>query len=184
MSLRFEPLDIPDVILIEPTAFHDHRGFFLERYKASAFAEHGLDKAFVQENFSRSAVGVLRGLHYQNPPNAIGKLVSVLSGEIYDVAADIRTGSPTYGHWVGVNLSDDNHQMLWVPEGFAHGFLALRPSDVLYKQTGEYAPDSERGIAWNDPDLAIEWPDRNPILSEKDARLPHLRDADNGFVFH
>ncbi|MDQ7839626.1 MAG: dTDP-4-dehydrorhamnose 3,5-epimerase [bacterium] len=183
MPFEFEPQAIPEVILVRARAFPDPRGYFMESYRMSQFAASGIPQGFLQDNFSRSTRSVLRGLHYQKTPYAQGKLVMVLRGEIFDVAVDIRRGSPTFGRWVGVILSDENHTMLYVPEGFAHGFCALTDeADVLYKVTAEYAPEYDRGIRWDDPDLAISWPVAAPVLSEKDARMPALRDADIDFV--
>ena len=164
-------LAIPEVVLIEPKVFGDARGFFFESYNQRAFNEAtGTDFQFVQDNHSRSAKGVLRGLHYQlRQPQ--GKLVRVVQGAVFDVAVDIRKSSPTFGQWVGVELSADNHRQLWVPPGFAHGFLVLsQTADFLYKTTEYYAPEHERCIAWNDPALAIAWPDMGmaPCLSGKD----------------
>jgi len=184
MPFRFQRLKIPEVLLIEAQTFEDQRGFFLETYKRSVFTAHGISNPFVQDNYSYSVKGVLRGLHYQKHPKAQGKLVEVIQGEIFDVAVDLRRGSPTYGRWIGVMLSDKNHQMLYVPVGFAHGFCVLSDeADVVYKVTAEYAPEFERGIIWNDPEIGIQWPIENPLLSAKDARLPFLRDADNNFVY-
>jgi dTDP-4-dehydrorhamnose 3,5-epimerase len=163
---------IPDVLIIEPRLFGDERGFFMETWNAAAFAEAGLDLAFVQDNHSRSHKGVLRGLHFQNP-GPQGKLVRVTNGAVFDVAVDLRRSSPTFGQWVGVELSAANRRMLWVPEGFAHGFLTLEDNtDFLYKCTAPYAPQSEHTLAWDDPAVAIAWPlaDREVILSDKDAR--------------
>jgi dTDP-4-dehydrorhamnose 3,5-epimerase len=174
-------LAIPDLLLITPRLFGDDRGFFMERYNKAAFdAELGRDVDFVQDNHSRSGRGVLRGLHYQLLPHPQAKLISVLAGEIFDVAVDIRRGSPSFGRWEGVILSADNRHQLWVPEGFAHGFLVLSDSaDVLYKTSAYYAPDCDRAIAWDDLDLAIEWPlDGAPTLSEKDAAAPRLAGAE------
>jgi dTDP-4-dehydrorhamnose 3,5-epimerase len=182
-QFRFERQEIPDVVVVEAEEFRDHRGIFVETYRRSVFAANGIDLEFVQDNLSRSSTGVLRGLHYQNPPLALGKLVGVLRGEIFDVAVDIRSGSPTFSRWVGALLSAENRRMLWVPRGFAHGFVALRESDVVYKMTGEYAPEAEAGVAWNDPEIGIRWPLEHPTLSEKDAKLPALADADNGFTY-
>jgi dTDP-4-dehydrorhamnose 3,5-epimerase len=182
MPFTFEPLQIPDVILIRPRVFPDARGFFLETYKYSDFAANGIPERFVQDNHSRSTRGVLRGLHFQNPPRAQGKLVRVVSGEIFDVAVDIRPGSATFGQWVGEALSDENHHMLYIPPGFAHGFVVLSDvADVTYKVTAEYAPELDSGIIWNDPAIAIQWPVQVPILSAKDAALPSLLEADNRF---
>ncbi len=184
MPFVFRPLAIPDVVLIEPRLFPDARGFFLETFKASEFAAHGIDRPFVQDNHSRSTRGVLRGLHYQKQAAAQGKLVRVIGGAIFDVAVDIRRGSPTYGRWVAETLSEENHFLLYVPPGFAHGFCTLSDTaEVAYKATAEYAPEVDRGIVWNDPDLAVAWPIREPVLSAKDAALPRLREADNDFLF-
>lgn len=184
MTFKFTRLEIPDVILIEPKVFSDERGFFMEAYKHSDFVAFGIPVTFVQDNHSRSTRGVLRGLHYQNPPKAQGKLVRVVSGEIFDVAVDIRLarGSPTYGKWVGIRLSAKNKQMLYIPPGFAHGLCVLSEvAEVIYKVTEEFSPRHEAGIIWNDPEIGIHWPIEHPILSPKDAALPMLRDADNYF---
>jgi dTDP-4-dehydrorhamnose 3,5-epimerase len=184
MPFRFTALEIPDVILVEPKAFQDSRGFSVETYRRSEFLPAGIGDVFVQDNHSHSVRGALRGLHYQKAPGAQGKLVSVITGEIFDVAVDIRHGSPTFGRWTSTMLSARNRLMLYVPVGFAHGFCVLSDrADVVYKVTAEYAPDLDRGIIWNDVDLAIAWPVREPILSAKDARLPRLRDADHDFVY-
>jgi len=179
MPFRFQRLDIPDVVLIEPTIFEDERGFFMESYKYSEFANFGIKEKFVQDNHSKSIKGVLRGLHYQKHPKAQAKLVRVIRGKIFDVAVDIRRNSPTYGKWVGIVLSEENKKMLYIPVGFAHGFCVLSDeAEVLYKTTEEYAPEYDRGIIWNDPDIDIKWPIDNPILSSKDAALPRLKDAE------
>jgi len=162
---------IPGPLIIEPRVFGDARGFFMETWNAATFAAAGLDLAFVQDNHSRSQKGVLRGLHFQNP-GAQGKLVRVTRGAVFDVAVDLRRSSPHFGEWVGVELSADNQRTFWVPEGFAHGFLTLEDdTDFLYKCTAHYAPQSEYTLAWDDPAVAIAWPDAGlaPILSEKDA---------------
>ncbi len=180
--MKATPLAIPDVLLIEPKVFGDDRGFFYESFNQRAFAEAtGLDLCFVQDNHSKSACNVLRGLHYQLPPREQGKLVRVVAGEVFDVAVDIRKESPTFGRWVGVVLSAQNRRQLWVPPGFAHGFLVLSEStEFLYKTTDYYAPEYECGIAWNDPLLAIDWPlQMAPILSPKDAAA--LLFSPNGF---
>ena len=174
-------LAIPDVVLIEPRVFGDERGFFMESFNQRAFNEAtGTDHPFVQDNHSRSGQGVLRGLHYQiRQPQ--GKLVRVTSGAVFDVAVDLRKSSPTFGQWVGAELSADNHRQLWVPPGFAHGFLVLSSSAAfLYKTTDYYAPEHERSLAWNDTDLAIAWPDvgATPTLSGKDAAAPSLAQAE------
>lgn len=184
MPFVFEPLAIPGVILVKPRVFDDPRGFFLETYKRSDFADAGIPEDFVQVNHSRSVANVLRGLHYQKHPSAQGKLVTAVHGTVFDVAVDIRRGSPTYGSWLGEVLSEDNHHLLYIPPGFAHGFCVLSDrADVIYRVTAEYAPGLDRGILWNDPDLAIEWPITDPILSEKDSSQPRLHDADNNFTY-
>lgn len=170
---------IPGVLIIEPRVFGDARGFFMETWNAAAFADAGLDLAFVQDNHSRSQKGVLRGLHFQNP-GPQGKLVRVVKGAVFDVAVDLRAASPTFGKWVGVELSADNKRMFWVPEGFAHGFLTLEDdTDFLYKCTAPYAPQSEFTLAWDDPMVGIEWPvdGLDPLISEKDARGLSLADV-------
>jgi len=161
---------IPGLLVIEPRVFGDARGFFMETWNAHAFAAAGLDLTFVQDNHSRSQKGVLRGLHFQNP-GAQGKLVRVTRGAVFDVAVDLRASSPTFGQWVGVELSAANHRMFWVPEGFAHGFLTLEDdTDFLYKCTAPYAPQSEHTLAWDDPAVGIEWPlgGLDPLISDKD----------------
>ena len=184
MGFTFKKLDIPEVILVETRSFLDDRGFFMESFKESIFINNGIDTKFVQDNFSHSTRGVLRGLHYQKSPKAQAKLVIALRGEIFDVAVDIRKGSPTYGKWIGEIISEQNHNLLYVPEGFAHGFCVLsKDADVLYKVNQEYSPKHEKGIIWNDPDLNIPWPIDKPILVEKDLQSPFLKDADNNFVY-
>ena len=184
MPFRFDRLELPEVILVSARHYPDDRGFFLETYKLSEFASNGISCTFVQDNRSHSAHGVLRGLHYQIQPKAQGKLVMALSGEIFDVAVDIRQGSPTYGRWVSATLSAERFNMLYVPVGFAHGFCVLSEhADVLYKVTDEYAAELECGVRWDDPQIGIEWPIADPILSERDALLPALRDAENNFRF-
>jgi dTDP-4-dehydrorhamnose 3,5-epimerase len=179
--MEFEPTAIPDVVLIRPKVFGDPRGYFFESWEERKFAAAGLDVKFVQDNHSRSACNILRGLHYQiQQPQ--GKLVRVVTGAVYDVAVDIRRSSPTFGRWVGVTLTEENHHMLWVPPGLAHGFLVLSESaDFLYRCTDFWAPPHERAIAWNDPDLNIDWPlpsGVQPILSAKDAAAKSFRDAE------
>ncbi len=171
---------LPGVLIIEPKVFGDDRGFFQETWNAQVFAEAGLNMDFVQDNHSRSARGVLRGLHYQLE-NPQGKLVRVSQGAVFDVAVDIRRSSPHFGKWVGVELSDENHRMLWIPPGFAHGFTVLSESaDFLYKCTTLYHPPSDRSLRWNDPAIGIDWPDLGmaPLLSAKDEAAPLLRDAE------
>ncbi|WP_040706773.1 dTDP-4-dehydrorhamnose 3,5-epimerase [Oceanibaculum indicum] len=179
-------LDIPDVKLITPRRFGDNRGFFSETWNRAAFAEAGIEADFVQDNHSLSAtVGTLRGLHFQIPPFAQAKLVRVSRGAIFDVAVDIRTGSPTYGKWVGAELSAENWAQMYVPKGFAHGFVTLLPdTEVQYKVDAPYAPEHDRGIAWNDPAIAVDWPleGRDPVLSGKDAALPALADIPAPFT--
>ena len=179
--MQFEPTAIPEVVLIRPRVFGDSRGFFLESWEQQKFAAAGVDARFVQDNHSRSSRHTLRGLHYQIQ-HAQGKLVRVVSGAVYDVAVDIRRNSPSFGRWVGVELSADNHAMLWVPAGFAHGFMVLSDSaDFLYRCTDFWAPQYERAIAWDDSDLAIRWPlpgGTAPLLSTKDAAAVRFRDAE------
>ena len=179
--MQFEPTQIPDVVLVKPAVFGDARGFFMETWEERKFAAAGIPVRFVQDNQSRSAQHILRGLHYQvQQPQ--GKLVRVISGAVFDVAVDLRRSSPTFGKWVGVTLSEENKHSLWVPPGFAHGFLVLSPSaDFVYKCTDFYAPQYERSIRWDDPDLGIRWPlpaGVQPSLSQKDANGASLRDAD------
>ena len=180
--MKASPTAIPDVMVIEPKVFGDARGFFYESFNQAAFnAATGTAFEFVQDNHSRSSKGVLRGLHYQLPPHAQGKLVRVVRGAVWDVAVDIRQGSPTFGQWVGQELTEDNHKQFWIPPGFAHGFVVLSESaDFLYKTTNYYAPQSDRGIAWNDPDLDIAWPNLGMdfVLSDKDRQQPALRQAE------
>jgi len=184
MPFEFNSLELPGVKLVKPKIFSDPRGFFLETYHRTDFSDHGLAMDFVQDNYSHSKKGVLRGLHYQLNPNPQGKLVSVIQGEIFDVAVDIRNGSPTYGKWIGEILSDQNHHLLYIPEGFAHGFLVLsEEADVVYKVTHEFDLDLDRGIIWNDPAIKIEWPIKTPILSEKDQNLPNLAECENNLIY-
>lgn len=182
MPFIFKKLEIPGVILIEPKIFKDNRGYFMETYKYSDFAKAGIKENFIQDNCSSSVRRVLRGLHYQKNPNAQGKLVQCLKGRIFDVAVDIRKGSETFKKWIGLELSDENNYMLYIPPAFAHGFIVLsETADVIYKCTKEYSPEDDRGIIWNDPEIGIIWPLHNPILSEKDARHPRLKEADINF---
>lgn len=182
MPFSFEPLDIPDVVLVRPRRHLDDRGYFEERYRESAFTRAGITARFVQDNAARSTRGVLRGLHYQLPPAAQGKLVSVARGRIFDVAADLRQGGATYGRWVGRELDAESGDLLWIPPGFAHGYVVLSDvADVTYKVTAEYAPDLDRGVLWSDPALAIAWPIDDPVVSPKDRAQPKLAAADNPF---
>jgi dTDP-4-dehydrorhamnose 3,5-epimerase len=175
--MRVIATDLPEVLIIEPEVFGDARGFFLESYHARRYAEAGVPDHFMQDNHSRSRRGVLRGLHYQLT-HPQGKLVWVTSGEIFDVAVDIRRGSPTFGHWVGVTLSEENHRQLYIAPGFAHGFCVLSETvDFLYKCTDFYHPEDEGGVLWCDPDIGIQWPLTTPVLSEKDQRYTRLADV-------
>jgi dTDP-4-dehydrorhamnose 3,5-epimerase len=176
MAMKFSKTSLPGVLLVEPDVFKDDRGCFLETYHQKKYAEGVIGRSFVQDNRSHSKRNVLRGLHYQlrNPQ---AKLVYVISGEIFDVAVDIRRGSPTFGKWEGVYLSSENNRQVFIPEGFAHGFCVLsQTADVLYKCSDFYAPDDEFGILWSDPAIGIEWPVEAPILSPKDSGYPQLKD--------
>jgi dTDP-4-dehydrorhamnose 3,5-epimerase len=178
MAAHFELSPLSGLILIEPRVFPDDRGFFMETYKASEYRANGLPEIFVQDNHSKSTKGVLRGLHFQNPPHAQGKLVRVIEGTVWDVAVDIRRDSPTYLKWFGVELSAENHLQFYIPPGFAHGFVTL--SDVAqfqYKCTAEYNKESEGGYRWDDPDIGIKWPIKDLLVSEKDAALPFIKDV-------
>jgi dTDP-4-dehydrorhamnose 3,5-epimerase len=167
---------LPGVILVEPKVFGDARGHFFESYHAARYAEAGIASEFVQDNVSRSVKGTLRGLHFQDP-HPQGKLVYCARGAVFDVAVDIRKGSATFGEWFGAELSEDNHRQMWVPPGFAHGFCVLTDTaDFFYKCTDFYHPEHDRGVAWDDPDIGVVWPVESPILSEKDRKLPRLRD--------
>jgi len=178
--MRITPTALPDVLVIEPQVFGDARGFFFESFNRRAFREAtGLDLEFVQDNHSRSARGVLRGLHYQiRQPQ--GKLVRCVAGEVFDVAVDLRRSSPAFGRWTGVTLSAENKRIAWIPPGFGHGFLVLSEyAEFLYKTTDYYAPEHERSVAWNDPDIGIAWPiEGEPVLSAKDKTGARLRDAE------
>jgi dTDP-4-dehydrorhamnose 3,5-epimerase len=172
------PTRLDGVVIVQPKVFGDHRGFFIETYQRVRYAEVGITEDFVQDNISFSVGRTLRGLHFQNP-HAQAKLVQVLAGEIYDVAVDIRYGSPTFGHWAGAVLSADNHRQLFIPRGFAHGFCVLSANALFaYKCTDIYMPQAEGGIYWNDPDLGIDWPVGDPILSDRDKTYPRLKDID------
>lgn len=178
--MQIDPSAIPEVKIIEPRVFQDERGFFLESWNAEAFRAWGLDVDFVQDNHSRSAKGVLRGLHYQlSQPQ--GKLVRVSRGRVFDVAVDLRRSAPTFGQWVGVELSEENKRALWIPPGFAHGFVALEDgTDFLYKCSAPYVPSDERCVMWNDPDIGIDWPlgDLEPLVSGKDQQGKSLAEAE------
>lgn len=179
--MNFIPTAIPDVLVIEPQVFGDERGFFMETWRASAFSEAGINASFVQDNHSRSRQGILRGLHYQiQQPQ--GKLVRVVRGEVFDVAVDLRKSSPTFGQWAGVTLSENNKRQLWVPPGFGHGFYVTSDSaDFVYKCTDYYAPEYERSLRWDDPEIGIQWPlvdGQPPQLSAKDVEGALLKDAE------
>jgi dTDP-4-dehydrorhamnose 3,5-epimerase len=173
MPFRFEPQAIPEVLLIEPRVFEDERGFFMETYKKSEFEAQGVFASFVQENHSRSRRGILRGLHFQTGDTAQAKLVRVVAGEVFDVAVDLRKSSPTYGRWVGVTLSAQNRRQLCIPPWCAHGFcVTSEVAELVYKVSAEYAPALELGLRWDDPDLAIDWPVADPVLSARDREWP------------
>jgi dTDP-4-dehydrorhamnose 3,5-epimerase len=181
MKVVTTPLE--GVLIIVPKVFEDNRGFFMEIHHQTRYQQAGINRVFVQDNFSYSVKNTLRGLHYQLPhPQA--KLIQVITGEIYDVAIDIRRGSSTFGKWTGVHLSEKNHRQIFIPEGFAHGFCVLsETAHVLYKCTGFYYPDDERGILWSDPNVGIDWPVADPFLSEKDQRYPNLSDIPSEHLF-
>lgn len=184
MPFKFTKMSIPEVILVESKAFPDERGFFMESFQESTFEVNGIRTRFIQDNYSHSIKGVIRGLHYQKDPKAQAKLVMAIKGEIFDVAVDIRKGSPTYGKWVGEILSEQNHRLLYVPRGFAHGFMVLsNEADVIYKVDSEYSAENDRGIIWNDPEIAVKWPMDKPVISKKDLEQPTLKNTDNNFVY-
>ncbi len=180
MIFKFKKLEIPGVILIEPKVFKDERGFFAEIFKATDFK--GISGTFLQVNHSKSSKNVLRGLHYQKKPMAQAKLVRVIEGNIFDVAVDLRKNSPAYGKYVSVKLDSESMKMVYIPEGFAHGFCALSDTaQIEYYCTNVYSPSDERGIIYNDPDLNIKWPVKTPVLSEKDLNYPGFKDSDSNF---
>lgn len=188
MDLPFEFKRIealPDLILVEARQFADERGWFMETYKKTPFADAGIEATFVQDNHSLSRrKGTLRGLHYQNPPKAQGKLVRCIRGRIFDVAVDIREGSPHYADWFGIELGADGGCQLWVPPGFAHGFCTLEPdTEVQYKVTAEYDPELDSGFAWDDPEIGIDWPIESPVLNNQDREVPVLSDSDADFEY-
>ncbi len=188
-KFKITEANLRGILIIEPKSFADERGFFMEYYNKDALAELGFSDIFVQDNHSCSKKGVLRGLHYQLNPYAMGKLVKVVKGRIFDVGVDIRKGSPAFGKWFGAILSDADHKMLYFPPGFAHGFLVLSEvAEVLYKCTTVYNPRAERAIIWNDPEIGIVWPLKEiggqPVLSPKDKLSTRLKDAETNFVFH
>ena len=185
MPFEFKKTTINDVILVIPKVFDDSRGFFLETYKKSEFQQNGINVDFLQDNHSKSSKGVLRGLHYQTNPKAQAKLVRCSKGKILDVAVDIRKNSPTFGKWVGEILSEENKRMLYIPAGFAHGFVVLsNEAELLYKASEEYSPQNDKGIKWNDPNINIDWKiDFRPLVSEKDNSLPFLKDVKEEDLF-
>lgn len=177
MPFEFEKFDIEDLLLVKPKVFGDKRGFFMESYKKSDFCKNGIDVEFNQDNHSKSSAKVLRGLHYQAAPHMQAKLVRCVSGRIYDVAVDLRKNSPTFKKWVRVELSEENKFMLYIPEGFAHGFVVLsNEAEIVYKASGEYAPEADRGVLWNDREINVDWGiDFDPVLSDKDKKQPTLK---------
>lgn len=177
MPFSFGGTDIDGLKVITRKSFGDERGYFTELYKNSEFAKNGIGEKFEQENLSFSRKGVIRGMHYQLPPHAQGKLVSVIRGKIMDVAIDIRSGSASFGRYFKIELSEENRKSLWIPCGFAHGFAAIEDSIVLYRTTSEFSPEDERGIIWNDPGIGIEWPEDDHIISQKDSGYPTLEVA-------
>lgn len=184
MPFQFTQLDIPEVILVKPAVFADDRGFFLEAFKLSDFKSGGLDIRIKQSNHSRSSRNVLRGLHCQLNPKAQGKLIRCINGRIYDVAVDIRKGSPTYGKWIGEYLCEENRHLLYIPEGFLHGFCVVSDTaQIIYYCTEEYSPEHERGVNWNDPSIGIEWPVDNPVLSKADMNSSLLKNLENNFIY-
>lgn len=183
--MKFTEMDIPGLILIEPRVYEDSRGYFLESYNERIFRKSGISADFVQDNISNSVKGTLRGLHYQIDPHAQAKLVRVTNGAVFDVAVDIRLGSSTFGKWTGIELSEENKWALFIPAGFAHGFYVLSEiAQFTYKCTAFYTPDADRGIIWNDEEIGIDWPlEGEPVISEKDKKLPTLRNADINFPY-
>ncbi len=182
--MKVNKTKIPGLLIIEPDVFADERGYFFESYNREKFISHNIPHTFVQDNESKSQKGVLRGLHFQNPPHAQGKLVRVIKGAVLDVAVDIRQGSPTYGEWEAVELSESNKKMYWVPAGMAHGFLTLEDNTIFfYKCTDLYNKASEGSIRWDDPDLGVEWGIKDPVLSEKDRIAPSFKKFSSNFIF-
>ncbi len=182
MAFIFTKLEIPEVILIQTDLHGDNRGFFVETYKRSEFKNGGISEEFVQDSHSMSVKNVLRGLHYQLNPKAQGKIVRCIKGEIFDVAVDIRPKSPTFGKWVSAILSEENHNELYIPAGFAHGFCVLsNKAEIIYKQTNEYSLKHERGILWKDRTINIKWPIESPVIAERDSKFPLLKLAENNY---
>lgn len=183
--MQVEKTEIPGLLILEPGVFSDERGFFMETYQQDRYREAGIEAEFFQDNLSSSKRGVVRGLHYQAPPFAQGKLVSVLRGRVMDVAVDIRSGSPTYGKYVAVELSAENHKQFWIPAGFAHGFVALEDDTLFaYKCTSPYSKEHDRGIRYDDPAIGIAWGVSDPIVSEKDQKHPLLSEIAQEFTFN
>jgi len=188
MPLKFKETSISGLYIVEPIVFQDERGFFLEFFKESDFIKNGIKAKFVQDNHSKSKKWVLRGLHFQDLPYPQGKLIKCIKGEIFDVAIDLRKGSPTFGQWFGIRLSEENKLMLWIPPGFAHGFLTLSDeAEIIYKVSeSEYSPNHDRTLRWDDPDIGINWPlpeNVKPILSPKDENAPFLKELTIKFNF-
>jgi dTDP-4-dehydrorhamnose 3,5-epimerase len=182
--MEFHNCNLEGVVLITPRVFEDERGFFMESYSARIFAEHGIDVRFVQDNHSRSTRGVLRGLHFQKNPHAQDKLVRIIRGEVLDVVVDLRVGSPTYRRWIGVPLSETNKNILFIPKGCAHGFVTRSEiAELEYKVSDFYDAACDGGIAWNDPEIAVDWEIEHPILSQKDAVLPTLKEIGDLFTY-
>lgn len=183
--MKVQQTEFPGLVVVEPTVFSDNRGFFMESYNRDVFREHGIQADFMQDNHARSTgVGVLRGLHFQAPPTAQAKLVWVTRGSVVDVVVDLRVGSPTYKQWGQLRLSAENKLRLFIPTGFAHAYMTLsEQTEFLYKVDAPYSPQDEGGIRFDDPDLAIDWPVSEPVLSEKDTKLPYLRELDSPFRF-
>lgn len=180
MPFKFIELEIPGLILIQPKIFNDDRGFFMETYKKSEFIKNGIKEKFVQDNFSKSSKGVIRGLHFQINPKAQGKLIQVVSGRVWDVAVDLRADSPSYLKWAGIELNDTERKMFYIPPGFAHGFVTLSDEVLFqYKCTNEYDMISERGIRWDDPNIGITWPVNKPLVSDKDNELPFVKEIES-----
>jgi dTDP-4-dehydrorhamnose 3,5-epimerase len=185
MTLTVQPTTLEGVLIVQPPIFRDARGFFLESYHQRKYAELGIPAVFVQDNHSRSSQGVVRGLHYQDMTAPMGKLVRCTFGALFDVAVDLRVGSPTFGQWFGVELSADNASQLWVPAGFGHGFATLTEfAEIQYKCTNLYAPAAEGAVLWNDPDLGIDWPVRDPIVSAKDSQAKSFKQYQEQPAFH
>ncbi|MDD3237533.1 MAG: dTDP-4-dehydrorhamnose 3,5-epimerase [Candidatus Gastranaerophilales bacterium] len=185
MPFNFKKLKIEDIVLIEPKVFGDNRGFFMETYKKSDFVENGIKDAFNQDNHSKSTKGVLRGLHYQKGAFSQSKIIRCVKGAILDVAVDLRKDSKTFTKWVAEELSEENKNMLYIPQGFAHGFVALTEEvEILYKASGEYSPENDRGVRWNDPDINVKWGiEFEPLISEKDSKQPYLKDIKEEDLF-